>query len=302
VNRLPVVLLSLLSICFVAVVGCYHSDTETASTAPQQFKTYPMRGKIVSTNTATGEVTIDHQAIPGFMEAMTMPYKLRDTRILTELHPGDLITADVLVSQTADAAVYVDHFVVIGQAKPDYRPAVQYHVPQTGDKVPDFRLVNEDGHPIHMAQFHGKALLLTFIYTRCPLPDFCPRVTHDFAVLEKSLALNPALYAKTHLLCASFDPDGDTPARLKGYGETYMGSMAPKAFAHWDFAVSSKAELQPMAQWFDVGLTSEPDGTITHTLSTTLIGPDGKVVRFYPGNEWTPEQVLSDVQKLYPNS
>jgi protein SCO1/2 len=153
-----------------------------------------------------------------------------------------------------------------------------------------------------MAQFHGKALLLTFIYTRCPLPDFCPRVTHDFAVLEKSLALNPALYAKTHLLCASFDPDGDTPARLKGYGETYMGSMAPKAFAHWDFAVSSKAELQPMAQWFDVGLTSEPDGTITHTLSTTLIGPDGKVVRFYPGNEWTPEQVLSDVQKLYPNS
>ena len=260
-----------------------------------------MRGKIVSTNPATSEVTIDHQAIPGFMEAMTMPYKLRDNRIIGELHPGDLITADVLVSQTADGAVFVDHFVVIGQSKPDYRPAVQYHVPQTGDKVPDFHLVNEDGHPIHLEQFHGKALLVTFIYTRCPLPDFCPRVTHNFAVLERSLALNPALYAKTHLLCASFDPEGDTPARLKSYGETYMGSMAPKAFEHWDFAVSSKAALQPMARWFDVGLTSEPDGTITHTLSTTLIGPDGKVVRFYPGNEWTPQEVLVDVGKLYPN-
>lgn len=301
-KRLLPSLLILTSLSLAPLSGCHHSDTEAASTAPQQFKTYPLRGKIVATNPATGEVTIDHQAIPGFMEAMTMPYKLRDTRILSELHPGDLITADVLVSQGPDAAVYVDHFVVIGQAKPDYRPTVQYHVPQTGDKVPDFRLVNEDGHPIHMAQFHGKALLLTFIYTRCPLPDFCPRVTHDFAVLEKSLALNPALYAKTHLLCASFDPDGDTPARLKAYGETYMGSMAPKAFTHWDFAVSSKAELQPMAQWFDVGLTSEPNGTITHTLSTTLIGPDGKVVRFYPGNEWTPEQVLSDVAKLYPNA
>jgi protein SCO1/2 len=288
-------------VCLISVAGCHSSDTSSAAAAPQQFKTYPMRGKIVSTNPATGEVTIDHQAIPGFMEAMTMPYKLRDNRIIGELHPGDLITADVLVSQTADGAVFVDHFVVIGQSKPDYRPAVQYHVPQTGDKVPDFHLVNEDGHPIHLEQFHGKALLVTFIYTRCPLPDFCPRVTHNFAVLEKSLALNPALYAKTHLLCASFDPEGDTPARLKSYGETYMGSMAPKAFEHWDFAVSSKAALQPMARWFDVGLTSEPDGTITHTLSTTLIGPDGKVVRFYPGNEWTPQEVLVDVGKLYPN-
>jgi len=301
VKRLSLALLFFSPVCLISVAGCHSSDTSSAAAAPQQFKTYPMRGKIVSTNPATGEVTIDHQAIPGFMEAMTMPYKLRDNRIIGELHPGDLITADVLVSQTADGAVFLDHFVVIGQSKPDYRPAVQYHVPQTGDKVPDFHLVNEDGHPIHLEQFHGKALLVTFIYTRCPLPDFCPRVTHNFAVLEKSLALNPALYAKTHLLCASFDPEGDTPARLKSYGETYMGSMAPKAFEHWDFAVSSKAALQPMARWFDVGLTSEPDGTITHTLSTTLIGPDGKVVRFYPGNEWTPQEVLVDVGKLYPN-
>ena len=300
-KHLSLVLLILAPACLISLSGCHASDTSAASAAPSPFKTYPMRGKIVSTNPATGEVTIDHQAIPGFMEAMTMPYKLRDNRILSELHPGDLITADVLVSQIADGAVFVDHFVVIGQAKPDYRPTVQYHVPQAGDKVPDFHLVNEDGHPIHLEQFHGKALLLTFIYTRCPLPDFCPRVTHDFAVIEKSLALSPELYARTHLLCASFDPEGDTPARLKSYGETYMGSMAPKAFAHWDFAVSSQPALQPMAQWFDVGLTREPDGTITHTLSTTLIGPDGKVVRFYPGNEWTPQEVLSDVAKLYPN-
>jgi protein SCO1 len=294
-------LAALLLLTLVPAVGCRHADINAASADQQQFKTYPLHGKVVSTNAATGEVTIDHHAIPGFMEAMTMPYKLRDTRIIGELHPGDIINADVLVSQTADAAVFVDHFVVVGQAKPDYRPPVQYHVPDFGDKVPDFRLVNEDGHPIHLAQFRGKALLLTFIYTRCPLPDFCPRVTHNFAVLEKSLAAAPALYAKTHLICASFDPDGDTPARLKSYGETYMGSMAPNAFAHWDFAVSSKSELRTMAQWFDIGLTNEADGTITHTLSTTLIGPDGKVVRFYSGNDWTPEEVLSDVAKLYPN-
>jgi protein SCO1/2 len=300
VKRLLSLLMILLMLPLAVLAGCHGPDSNSSAAALEQFKTYPLRGRIVSTNPAKGEVTIDHKAIPGFMEAMTMPYKLRDTRIIGELHPGDLITADVLVSQGPDAAVYVDHFVVTGQAKPDYRPAVQYHVPQPGDKVPDFKLVNEDGRPIHLGQFRGKALLLTFIYTRCPLPDFCPRVTHNFAVIEKSLAAYPALYAKTHLLCASFDPDGDTPERLKSYGETYMGNAAPKAFAHWDFAVSSKPELQSMAQYFDVGLSREADGTITHTLSTTLIGPDGKVVRFYSGNEWTPQEVMADVTRLYP--
>jgi protein SCO1 len=304
VNRLfaTLLLLPALSLSLI-VVGCRSAPPRSsASIEPQQFKTYPLRGKVVSTDAATGEVTLDHQAIPGFMQAMTMPYKLRDTRILSELHPGDELTADLLVSQAGDADVFVDHIVVIGQAKPDYRPAAQFHVPQPGDAVPDFRLINQDGRPIHLAQFQGKALLITFIYTRCPLPNFCPRVTHNFAVIEKSLAAYPALYANTHLLCASFDPAGDTPARLKSYGETYMGSMAPKAFQHWDFAVPGKSGLQPMAQYFDVGLTNEANGTITHTLSTTLIGPDGKVIRFYPGNEWTPEEILSDLAKIYPKS
>lgn len=285
------------------LAGCHSATKDSAvASAPQQFKTYQLRGIIVSTNPAKGEVTINHQAIPGFMSAMTMPYKLRDTRILGELHPGDTVTADVLVSQTDSAEIFVDHFVIVGQAKPDYKPTVQYHVPAPGDAVPDFHLTDQDGRRIRIAQFHGKALLVTFLYTRCPVPDFCPRVTRNFAAVERSLAANPALYAKTHLLCASFDPEGDTPARLKAYGEQYMGSAAPKAFAHWDFAVPGKAELAPLAQWFDVGLTNEANDTITHTLSTTLIGPDGKVVRFYPGNEWTPEELLADVQKLYPNT
>jgi protein SCO1/2 len=311
VKRLIASQFLLAALVAVSLIGCHRQDSpqsaaqagaESTTQSTAQFTTYRLRGKVVSTNPATGEVTIDHQAIPGFMDAMTMPYKLRDTRILSELHPGDLLTADLLVARPPEADVFLDHIVIIGQAKADYRPAVQYHVPQPGDLVPDFRLTNEEGRSIHLAQFRGKALLLTFIYTHCPLPDFCPRVTHNFAVIEKSLAAYPKLYANTHLLCASFDPAGDTPARLKSYGEEYMGSAAPKAFNHWDFAVPSKAVLHPLAQYFDVGLTDEPNGTITHTLSTTLIGPDGKVVQFYPGNEWTPQQVLADVTKLYPRS
>jgi protein SCO1/2 len=171
-------------------------------------------------------------------------------------------------------------------------------VPAPGDAVPDFKMRNQDGRPIHLGQFKGKSLLVTFIYTRCPSPDFCPRVTRNFATLERQLASNPSLFAKTHLLSISFDSEHDTPERLRAYGITYIGSDAKNAFAHWEFAVPNKPVLAEMAKFFDLGMTTEADSTITHTLSTTLIGPNGKVMRFYPGNEWTPEQVLADLSRL----
>ena len=139
-------------------------------------------------------------------------------------------------------------------------------------------------------------MLITFIYTRCPLPNFCPLVTHNFAVIDKQLAATPGMIGKTHLLSVSFDPEHDTPERLKAYGEEYIGSDSKSAFANWDFAVPEKPVLTEMAKFFDVGITTAPDQTITHTLSTTLIGPDGKVLKFYPGNDWTPEQVINDVK------
>ena len=286
-------------LAFVVLAGC-HSDRKasTQTAAAPAYKVYKLRGKVVSTDAAKGEVTLNHEAIPGFMEAMTMPYKLKDPSILGELHPGDVITADVLVSQDPDGDVLLDHIVVVAQAKPDYLPKVSYHVPAPGDPVPDFKLRNQDGRPIHLGQFRGKALLVTFIYTRCPLPDFCPRVTRNFAVVDKQLAADPALYSRTHLVCVSFDPEHDTPERLRAYGATYIGSDAKSAFTHWDFAVPEKPVLAEMAKFFDLGITNEADSTITHSLSTTLIGPDGKVVRFYPGNEWTAEQVLGDVKQL----
>jgi len=281
------------------LAGCHAGrNSDTAASPVQNVKVYKLRGKVVSTDAAKGEVTLNHEAIPGFMDAMTMPYKLKDATILSELHPGDVITADVAVSQDPNADVLLDRIVVVAQGRPDYRPAVVYHVPAPGDAVPDFKMRNQDGRPIRLAQFKGEALLITFIYTRCPRTDFCPRVTRNFADVNDQLAANPALYAKTHLLCVSFDPEHDTPERLRAYGATYIGSNAKGAFLHWDFAVPEEPVLKQMAQFFDVGITDGPDETITHTLSTTLIGPDGKVVRFYPGNEWTPQQVAADVKEL----
>jgi protein SCO1/2 len=284
-------------IAMTVLGGCRRQQQSDQDSATASYKIYKLRGKIVATNPATAEVTLNHEAIPGFMEAMTMPYKLKDPSILDELHSGDTITADLLVSQDADASVLLDHIVVVAQGKADYRPTTIYHVPASGDAVPDFKLRNQDGRIIHLNQFRGKDLLITFIYTRCPLPNFCPLVTRNFAVINRQLAMNSALKGKTQLLCVSFDPEHDTPARLKAYGEQYIGNDAKTAFANFDFAVPEKPVLTEMAKFFNVGMTSAADETINHTLSTTLIGRDGKVIKFYPGNEWTPEQVVSDVKQ-----
>ena len=284
-------------IAATALGGCHRQRPDETSGAVSNYKVYKLRGKVVSANAATGEVTLNHEAIPGFMDAMTMHYKLKDPVIVSELHPGDVLTADVQVSQSEDASVLLDHIVIVAQGKADYRPAVVYHVPGQGDAVPDFRLRNQDGRLIHLNQFHGKNLLITFIYTRCPLPNFCPLVTRNFVAIDRELAANPALKGKTHLLCVSFDPEHDSPERLKAYGEQYIGSGAKSAFADWDFAVPDKQMLTEMAKYFDVGISDGPDQTITHTLSTTLIGRDGKVIKFYPGNEWTVDQVVNDVKQ-----
>ncbi len=279
----------------VLVTGCRQSNRAAGSSggaAAGVLKTFPIHGKVISVDAAKGAILLEHGAIPGFMDAMTMTYKLKDPGIASELHPGDLITAKLLVRQVGDdfQDPVLDEIVVTAQARPDYKPAVQYHVPTAGDAVPDFKLVNEDGRTIHMGQFKGRAVLLTFVYTRCPLPDYCPRMNHNFAEIDKALQADPALYAKTHLLTISFDPKDDTPAVLKGYGQAYAGAGAK--FDHWEFAVPPASELAPLLEFFDVGVTPGDGGTLTHSLSTVLIGRDGRVAAWYPTNEWTPAEVL----------
>src|ERR1700730_18029652 len=142
----------------VPFVGC-HRAGQSAETARGPVKQYAVKGIIVGTVPAHGEVTIDSDAIPGFMEAMTMPYKVKDANVLQDLHPGDHMTGILLVGE--DRTV-LDQIVITAQAKPDYKPQAQYHVPSPGDKVPDFRLINQSGHTITIDQLHGKVVLLTF--------------------------------------------------------------------------------------------------------------------------------------------
>lgn len=244
-------------------------------------------------------ITLDHEAVPGLMGAMTMPYKLKDPAVATELHPGDRITATILVHKDADgfSDPALDEVVVIAQARPDYKPTVHYHSPAPGDVVPNFALLNQSDRTIHFDQFRGKLLLATFVYTRCTLADYCPRMSRNFAAIDEALAKDPKLYAKTHLLSISFDPTYDTPQVLRSYGGAYTGQFTKEKFTHWDFAAPPVAELPAVAQFFGVGITPGESGSLYHSLSTALIDARGRILVWYPTNEWTPEQMLAEIHK-----
>ncbi|MBS1799140.1 MAG: SCO family protein [Acidobacteria bacterium] len=296
--RQPLFALSLFAatLLLLPVAGCRKSASSNSKAAYPE-KTFQVKGRVVSTDAT--HVTLDHEAVPGFMEAMTMPYKLKDPSIVSELHPGDRITARITVQQ--DAAGFrspeLDNIVVIAQARPDYKPAVQYHVPQVGDSVPDFRLLNQSDRTIHLGQFKGKVLVATFIYTRCPLADYCPRMSSNFAEIDKSLSTDPALYAGTHLLSISFDPAYDTPSVLRNYGGAYTGNHTKETFAHWDFAAPTEKELGEMTKFFGVGITPGDNKTLNHSLSTIVIGKDGKIAAWYPTNDWSPAEVIAAIKK-----
>lgn len=295
-SRKSVLLPLFLSLFLVLpLTGCRQSTSAPKSTGT--LKQFPVRGKIVSIDGT--QVTLDHEAIPGFMEAMTMPYKLKDPSIVSELHPGDRITATILVREDEEGYhdAELSEIVVIAQAKPDYKPAVQYHVPSPGDSVPDFTLLNQSNRTIHLSQFKGKVLVATFVYTRCPLADYCPKMSRNFAAIDQALATDPKLYAQTHLLSISFDPAYDTPAVLRSYGGAYTGRYTKETFSHWDFAAPSQNDLPAVTQYFGVGITPGENNTLTHSLSTVIIGKDGKIAAWYPSNEWQPAEVVAQIKK-----
>ncbi|HEX8493407.1 MAG TPA: SCO family protein [Pyrinomonadaceae bacterium] len=278
---------SLLLFCIV-ISACQPTETT-------EGKRYELKGKVVSVDRVQQRVTIAHEEIRGYMDAMTMPFTLKDTAIIRDISPNDSIQATLVVSDTSS---WLEDIAITKPATklPDAEKATAREA-QPGDALPDFSLINQDGKRIRLQQYKGKALLLTFIYTRCPLPEYCTLMSENFAEIEKELQKDAALYNQTHLLSISIDPDYDKPKVLRSYGAAHTGNYTRETFKHWEFATGTKDEVKAIAQFF--GLTYYPESDqINHTLRTAVIAPDGKVYKVYRENEWKPEEVIRDLQAL----
>jgi len=269
-----------------------------ACAACSHRKTYPLQGEVRGKDLAANEVTVNHGDIPGFMPAMTMPYKVKNTAMLQELQPGDKIAAEVVVSQDGNDYWLEDVRITDESRRGKVKP-VESHMLMPGEKVPDVPLVDQDGQTIHLKDFSGKAVLVTFIYTRCPVPTFCPRLSSQFARIHNQLKTTPNDYSKTHLLTISFDPKYDTPAVLRKYGLAYLEGDA-SGFSQWDFASTKEADMRRLAQAFGLDY-QEQDNQISHTMNIALIAPDGTLVRSW-STEWTADELLKALRQAAHHS
>ena len=266
-----------------------------ATTVAVAEERHPMRGVVVSVDRAARSMVVSTNAVPGFMAAMAMPYKVKDPQLLNGIAPGDLINATLVVD--SDGA-YFSAVKKVGEA-PLAKPATA--TPSTvapelrpGEAVPDAEFVDQNGTKQAFSAFKGRPLAITFIYTKCPLPDFCPLMDRNFVAVQQTLKTEPAL-KQAHLVSISFDPSTDTPAVLKKHAAQLKADPA-----RWTFLTGDRAQIDTFASRFGMAIARTPTdpSNITHNLRTAIVDADGKLVKVYTGNDWKPGQVIADLKAL----
>jgi len=280
-------------------VGCQPAaNTSASSNAGPNAKRYPFVGKIVSVDKNAKKATIAHEAIPDLMPAMTMPFPIHEDWVFNDLTPGSEIHAELVMDNGAKDAYWLEKVAIVAAPDPDKPVPTDDRFAQLGKPVPDFVLTNQDGKRISIKDFQGKALAITFIYARCPLPDYCIRMSTNFSDLANQLKNDAELKDKIRLLSISFDPENDTPAKLHSYGAGYLGNQNPPDFSIWQLAVGSDDEVRKIGDFFglDYKIDENNKTQINHNLRTAVIGPDGNVTKMYAGNDWTPAELLGELK------
>lgn len=275
----------------LAVAGCNRPTTTNSSA-----RSYEVRGIVRGFAPDRSTVSIEHEDIPGFMPAMTMPFSVKNPNEITGLKIGDAISFRTTVT---DKDLFLDQVKKlpasdVHAAEPT--PTANVSDPKPclgeGDILPPFNLTNQDGARVTAETFRGRPWALTFIFTRCAVPTFCPLISRNFAELQEAIKADAALAERARLLSITLDPQFDTAAVLKNYAQNQDAD--PQI---WTFATGEPAEIARLTQDFAVQV-QPAEGTIAHGLATALIGADGKVVRIWRGNAWTPGEVLAELRKL----
>ena len=273
----------------VAVVAIA-AATACSRTAPT--REYQLKGQILDVKPGTNEVLVKHDDIPGFMPAMTMPYTVQDRNLLTGKEPGDLITATLVVGETEAHLSKIDktgHAPIVDAAAPEITDS---QILKPGDAVPDTKLVDETGTARPLTSLTGHRVAMTFMYTRCPQPDFCPLMDRNFAAVQSEIKKTPAL-ADVRLVSVSFDPANDSPAVLKTHARSLQADPAM-----WHFVTASVEDTKAFAARFGVTAVpgDESPAVLVHNLGTVIIDPDGRLVKIRPGNMWTPADLIADLK------
>ena len=256
---------------------------------------YVLSGQVLAVHADRQQVTIKHNDIVNYMPAMTMNFDVAAPKLLDGLAPGDLVTATLEVSASLGRLTSI---VETGSAPlPDLsnEVALAAGILDVGDEMPDAAFIDQQDRRRTLTEWRGAPTLVTFVYTRCPLPTFCPLMDQNFATIQRTTAEDPALAGRVRLVSISFDPDHDTPAVLAAHAARLKADPAV-----WTFLTGDRVTVDRMAARFGVGVVrgDRPADEIVHSLRTVLFAADGRVSKIYAGSDWTTARVLGDLRAL----
>ncbi len=267
----------------------------TQQDASADAKRYTLRGKVVAVDKARKKASIAHEEVENYMPAMTMDFPIKDDWVFDELSRDADVRGDLVVD--ADG-YWLENVAIVAAPNPNQTPLpIKEDVVQIGKEVPALTLINQDGKRISLKDFRGKAAAITFIYSRCPLPEYCTKMSTNFSDLARQLQTSD-LKNDIRLLTVSFDPKIDTPKVLKDYGLAYLRGIENPDFTVWQLATGTDKEVKDIAGFFGLRYeTDENDKTqFNHSLRTIVITPEGKVQKVFSGNEWTTGDLLKELQ------
>jgi protein SCO1 len=256
-----------------------------------QARQYELTGQILAVDTARNEVLIKHDSIRNFMPAMTMPFTVKDPSLLSGREPGDLVTATLVVGETS---AHLSSLTRTGHAKLDAPPVVSDspRVLMPGEPVADALLVDQQERARPFSSFKGHRVAITFMFTRCPLPNFCPLMDRNFVAVQKTIQ-GAADLRDVRLVTMTLDPEFDTPAVLSRHAARLDADPAI-----WSFVTGEPKTAADFARQF--GIYTERDlGTganLTHNLRTAIVDADGRMVKVHSGNDWTPADLVADLK------
>jgi protein SCO1/2 len=262
--------------------------------ACSRAREYELRGQVLAVDRERQEITIRHEDIRGFMPGMTMPFKVRDPGLLDGREPGDLVKATLVVK---DANAYLSALERTGHAEVVVpAPTPRVNLLEPGQRVPDVRVIDETGTAHPLSAWRGRVLAVTFTYTRCPLPDFCPRMDRHFHAVQGELLADPAMRDRVALLSFSFDPAFDTPQVLAAHAKRLQ--VDPRV---WHFVTGEQEEVAAFAARFGISVIRDRANAsdITHNLRTAVIASDGTLVTLFTGNEWTPADLMTALRQAH---
>jgi protein SCO1/2 len=271
------------------LTACHKESAPT----PEPEQTFTVNGLVKELEPDGKTVVIQHEAIPNYMAAMTMPFEVRDTNDLRGLKPGDAITFHLVVTSNEGWI----NGITQRQKSPEPSPApAVIHISHAveldeGDLLPDYHFTNELGQAVGLGQYKGRVLAFTFFFTSCPYPNFCPRLTSNLAEAAAQLLQMPGAPARWQLLSISFDPKTDTPPRLLAYAKN-----AHYDPAHWSFLTGDPDQIGELADQFGENYWTE-GGSISHNFRTAVVDADGRVRKIFQGNNWTSADLVREMVK-----